>query len=106
MTDPIIERVDLLREQYLEKASRMPEDASREFMRRYCRMMIDHSKESMVTLQKDLAHLLKIRDRHPSDMQAQELLWFNIQLTQDCIKQEAEDINAFREELKQWQTQK
>ena len=100
MKDKIMERYHQLREQAFESAFDLPEKFKHEHLQAYYVTMINFSKESISFMQDDLAYLLRLRDKCIDDLETSKLIWNNIQLTLECIKQEDEKIASFREEMK------
>jgi hypothetical protein len=63
--------------------------------------LIALAKDSIKLHQELIAQDSKIRDKMPAkDLVSLELIWNNIQLSHDIIKQEMSNINAYREVIK------
>lgn len=98
MTGSIEERYEQLREQAVESAFLLPEKFNQEYLKGYRDTMLSHARKSMVFLQESLSMLMAMRDRlKPRDLETGELLFENIKLTQECIKQEMQNISSIME---------
>lgn len=97
MIGPLTERADILRQKSIDAAHDLPQKAQAEFIRQYHSQMIREARESIRFLERDIVFLVRMRDSNLGDMEVQELLWFNIRDTQECIKQEYENLASHRE---------
>mgnify|MGYP001381475351 CR=1 FL=1 len=88
------------KDQSLDSAFLLPERFNQEYLNAYRETMLSHARKSITFLQESLSMLIAMRDRLPyGDLEAGELLFENIKLTQDCIKQEMKNISAIRGEV-------
>ena len=98
MRDAIMERYEQIQEKALEASSDQPEKFRRDFLERYHGSLIDEGKRSIQFLQAGLSHLTNLRDKYPEDLEAGGLIWENIKLTTECIRDEQNNLAGYRRE--------
>ncbi len=86
------------REQAFDDAFSQPEQFDREYLQRYYNTMISETRKSLRFLQDGLTQLLSMRDKYQYDLETHELIWHNINLTQEAIRQESAHLSELREE--------
>jgi hypothetical protein len=99
MTDFIMKRSQDRREQAFNDAFSQPAQFDREYLQNYYNTMISETKKSLRFLQGGLTQLIHLRDKYQYDLETHELIWKNIELTQEAIRQESQTLSELREEM-------
>lgn len=99
MTD-IQARFEELRNAAIESAFQQPDIFNREYLENYHQWMISEAQKSIRFLTDGLTQLIRLRDKYQHDFETAELIWNNIRLTRDAIKEESENITSLRGDMK------
>lgn len=77
-----------------------PEKFEKEWVRNLYQTLISECRKSIQFYQEQLVHLSRMRDKHLSDLETGELIWNNINLINEIIKDEMQSIAEYREVVK------